>query len=287
MTDTDLREAAIAEPEHDTERRDNCTPCSFRDATDPQTVLALLDRAERAEAVVAAAAGVDDHRTALVALGQYVHHTKPGTDPAYFEMVGALIAGALNTGMPLTKRLAAAVDALTPSAEPFTPDYTMDDVRHDPGCVGTDECPDGCACECHATPERRAMTATDGLREALDAHFPTPNEPGPAWCSCGWRPTPPIQWGSGVWADHREAAVRAALAAAEPAGASSWPSADDEAAVLQFAKVQHADGLWDDSDPCRVCVGQARYWLAALHAHDGTCTCGAPLAQHEREAAGG
>lgn len=38
-------------------------------------------------------------------------------------------------------------------ARPFQPDYTLADL-HDEGCIGTDDCPDECRCECHAVPER-------------------------------------------------------------------------------------------------------------------------------------
>lgn len=61
------------------------------------------------------------------------------------------------------------------------------------------------------------MTEPDALRAALDAHEPRTNAPGAEWCSCGWRPTPPIDWGRGVWADHREAAIRAAIPVAPAA----------------------------------------------------------------------
>jgi hypothetical protein len=74
--------------------------------------------------------------------------------------------------------------------------------------------------------------STDGLREALDAHEWRvgwrDEKDRPVWgCSCGWRSEANTSFV--VWADHREQAVRAALAATPPASA-------ERDAVVEAAK---------------------------------------------------
>lgn len=90
------------------------------------------------------------------------------------------------------------------------------------------------------TAAAEARDAT-GLSEALDAHA---TDYDACFCICGWEaPTASIDPGDAVrtrqWRDHREQAVRAALAAAPPE--PRWPSRDELAkALMQHFSANYA-----------------------------------------------
>lgn len=112
------------------------------------------------------------------------------------------------------------------------------------------------------TAAAEARDAT-GLSEALDAHA---TDYDACFCICGWEaPTASIDPGDAVrtrqWRDHREQAVRAALAAAPPE--PRWPSRDELAKAIHVAN-GWSPGEWNDGAELDQCYEYADAILAAL-----------------------
>ncbi len=98
-------------------------------------------------------------------------------------------------------------------------------TRHDQTCKAWQSVTEDCTCGLTDAIEAEAQPAPDALlREALDAHdwrLGWRDEEGvDLWgCSCGWSTRYPIGEGDRMWRNHREQAIRAALAVTPPASA--------------------------------------------------------------------
>lgn len=100
----------------------------------------------------------------------------------------------------------------------------------------------------------------DPLREALDAHMPIEGYEY-LWCQCGWKadranfplPVPP-----NAWADHREAAVRAALTADHATLRSAL--ADELNGLDRVLEATHSEE--PHRDHCDLCRQINRVWKA-------------------------